>query len=432
VRSSEIKLALIDLAGPSVTGLLPIDGDLAWAGMAPDNASLVLVQRSAPPPKNTLEAPSKVLFIDVATGQVAATVPLSGVVARKYHVTLSPGGKYLYLLDATNGRLDIVSLERRAHAGAFQVGRAPRFVNDISRDRVLVLSAGPAAAPGASAPPGELRLLRDAEIASTVAVVARPFGAGVSESGDRLTVFGEGGITQLSWPALERNGETATSLSPQVLDVRVSSDGRRAFALDAQARVAVLDLASGRLVASVPTSAEQSSAKKWALFALGASVNTLVVVQGGQGLPLPLRAPWERDPPEPPATLALRPDGEAAYVFNPNTGTLTTIAAADGRVTGTLAITGRSATTLPGGRMLAIDDAKVLRLFDMTTNKTGGEVPLGSRSTSSDAITLTPLPGGNVVLATRGPSACFLDGATGAVLSQVSGLGRVADVVLER
>ena len=429
-------MAFVDLSGPSLSGQLSVEGELFWDDLAPDRKSLILAERLEPAKKDAPEVPSRLQFIDLSTRQIATTIDLKG--GAGYAVALSPSGKHLYLL--AKDRLEVISLETRTHAGVLPVGAAQRLILDPQREHVAVLGAG------------ELRILRDAEVAATATVAAKSFGTSFSESGDRLYVYGEGGLTQLTWPGLEKAAEMSTPFPSHVLDVRFARDGKRAFALDSEAHLTILDLNAGKQIGSVPTAlaADPQTAKKWALFGLDVASAITSVSQGGQAVVPDL----PKDASVRPGQLVVRPDGEFAYVFNPQSKDMTVVESGTARIVDRIPVPGYRASLLPGGGMLAVEDAEVLRLIDMTTNKKSQDLsfsstsraqkdlsaflgghsrtPRTTSSTSLGPLLLTPLPGKNVVLAARGGLAYLLDGATGRVLGQTSGLHRVADIVIEQ
>lgn len=426
------RVAFVELAGPAIIGQLAPDGDFVWAQVAPDGRSLLLAQRSASAKKNAAEGVSRVRFVDLATREVDVTLELSGVVALESHVAVSPDRKLLYLLDAAGGRLDVVSLDSRSRAATLQVGENARFALDADTSRVMVLSSGTPSVQGASPAAGRLHVMRDAGIASSIDVVGRPFRAAVSEGGDRLYVLGGGGVTVLSWPGLEKRAEAAVALPSNLVDALVTRDGRRCFTLDADGRVEVIDIVAAKRLASLPTAPPSASAaKRWALFSLGTSVNALLLAKGLVPSAVPAAPPWEAEPAQSPGVLAARADGEYAYAFNPDAGTVTVIEAASARVAGSIAAPGQSMFSLPGGHLLAVGDTKAVRLIDMAANKVGAELAVAGEPSTWSRLVVASLPGDSAVVA-RGGSCYIIDALTGAVRSRLDGLKSVVDIIVER
>jgi len=386
------ELVVVDIPTARERGRLTVEPGTKLTWLSPDGRTLALLQglpRSAKYPFPE----SQITIMD--------TAELSAI------DTLSAGGwdqvmrddERLYLLvrgkphkkpeKNVNGWIDVVSFADR-RVERVDLGRAP--MAGVLRDDGLmaVASAGPE---GGTA--GELRLLRDGNLAATLPVAARPMH--VSELDGSVCVVGARAVSLVdplslevtaSIP-LEKQGRTIVDDDDRPFEVVATPDGRRALVhYPAQDQVVVLDLEQKRAIGSTKTG---RGGKKF-----------LNALMSGLTSGMSERVHFYR-PGDPPQTL-VRPDGRYAYVLNLDTSDVTIVDTETATVVEKIGAGGH-ALRFFGDSTLAVVGSE-LQLIETEHNKKIDQMRLpGLQALASS-------PGGACTVILLERTVLILDGAT--------------------
>jgi len=266
------ELVNLDLGSGKVTGRAelprPLDSLLALPG-----GESAVVYSGRETPKNQPALPAELRFVELATLEVKQTIALEGDPGPP---TLAPGGEYLYLLEYgkpddkpqknVNGRVQVISVARRAHEVNLEAGRAPRgLVVDEEGLQVYVLSDGTPSVEKKDERPGELRIIRGAEVAATVPVGEEPLFLRAAPTREKLYVVSEKALTTVDLPALSAVGSGALKSAGISLmtsgggkstakELEITSDGKRGYVLyAASSKLGVFDLDERKLLAEITT-----------------------------------------------------------------------------------------------------------------------------------------------------------------------------------
>lgn len=437
VKNAAPRLAealVIDLEGPTLAGRVTLEGEPGAPMVSADGKQAVFFS-AAETPKKAPPRPAQLHFVDLGSRQVSATLKLEGVPGAPL---ASSDGRYLYLLEIghpsnkpdknINGRIQIVSMEARAHETNLDAGSNPRgFIPDEAGAQVLVLSDGPPSKETGS-PEGEMRVLRGADLAATVKVAAEPMFLRISPDRQRLYVVGERALSHVDFPALRKVGDTplqpagislmAASAGKSFVDeLALTDDGRRGFALyTGSSKLTVLDLDQRKLTGSVTTG---RGGKKFAKF------------MGSIALSVALSSPYSYYNVQVAAantSVAMRPDGRFGYALNSQTGDVTVVDADTALVVDKIPGGGSAVKLFTGGQVLAVQDSDALRFIDTATNKKGAEVLFPG----AGQVLLAFSPDGTSALALGGAVGYALDGRSGKVLARVSGVKRAAQLIVDQ
>jgi DNA-binding beta-propeller fold protein YncE len=441
------EAAFIDLTGPRVVARLKLDGLPRPPLLSPDAKDLVFFSPQMLPKKQPA-VPAGLQFIDVGSRVIAATRVVEGGPS---DLAFSSDGRFLYLLEKGKpdkkpeknvaGRIQVYSMDTRAHEINLEAGTAPRgFIADEEGRQVLVLSEGaPSAEKGE--PEGELRVLRGGDIAATLKVAAEPAFVRISPDRARLYVAGGRALSHVDLPNLRRIADTplkpagvnilaANTPSHAVDELAVSDDGRRGFALyQGSSKLSVLDLESQKLIDEVTTG---RGGKKFAKF-MGAFALSVAMTAASQNAAMASGSPYyfydvySFQVAAPNTGLALRPDGKFAYALNSQTSDVTIVEADTGKIIDKVAGGGQALRLFTGGAMLAVRDKDALRFIDTATQKKGEELLFPG----SSSVALAFSSDGAHAIAAGGTAVYVLDGTTGRVRARHVDFKHAESVMVE-
>ena len=412
------ELVTIDLVEGREAGRLAVEAGAWPIALGKDGQSLPLVQGL--PRDAKFPYPQSRLFVaDLGAAKVRATLDMGG------WTSVYTDGVRFYLLDPgkpdknpqknRNGTLQIASLERGALAGSVDAGREPRgLYQDEVGGQVFIPSDGP---PGASE--GELRVVRGDSVAATLKIAANPKllvreGESVYILGEKaLTVVDPVGLQVVATIPLARGGEGLVGDDDEATELKVSPDGKHAFAHYGLAhKVAVLDLETKQGIGSTKTG---SGGKKLFGNMMGAMFGMVGYAAAGY-------APWTYAAPN---MLAVRPDGRFAYAINLQTKDVTVVETATGKSQGTIGGAGYALELLNGGKYLYEVSGSDLRLIDLEKNVKAGEIPL------NDLRGLFFPKDRSVAIALAKQTVLVLDGTTGKELARLTDLASPDAIVFD-
>ena len=428
------QLVNLDVGNGRVAGSIDlpraIEGFLALPG---GDSAVVYSAREAPKDQPLL--PAELRFVDLATLEVRQTVALEGDPGVP---TLSPEGEYLYLLEYGKpdkkpernvaGRVQVVSVARRAHEINLDAGSAPRgLVVDKEGLQVFLLSEGAPSVEKKDFRPGELRIIRGPEVAATIEVGEEPLFLRMSPDRESLYVVSEKTLTQVDLPALASLG--ATALKPAgislltsgggkstVKEIEFSGDGKRGYVLYADSsKLGVLDLEGRKLVAEITTgrggvkfgkflaAAAASAASYSAGYAGASSYGGGFFVYSVYGV-----APAN-------TSLVLSNDEEFLYVLNTQSNDVTIVKTGTREAKDKIGVGGAAnrLELLPGGSFVAVTTGTdTLHLIDTKTNVKVSELPDGGNYLHSPDKRYAAAIGKGVVYCLDGASLKTLGRAT--------------------
>lgn len=455
VKNAAPRLAealIVDLQGPTLAGRVTLEGEPGAPILTADGRHAVFFSAAEVPKKGPRRA-AQLHFVDLASRTLASSLKLEGTPGAPF---ASPDGRFLYLLEAghpsdkpdknINGRIQVVSLETRAHETNLDAGKGPRgLIPDDAREQVLVLSDGPPSKETGS-PEGELRVLRGAEVAATVKVAADPMFLRVSPDRQRLYVVGERALSHVDLPALRRVADTplqpagvsimsADSGRHFVDELAITDDGRRGFALYAgSSKLTVLDLDQRKLTGSVTTGRGGKKFAKFmgamalsvALTAASASAGKSAAIASGS--PYYMYNVYNFQVRAANTSVAVRPDGKFGYALNSQTGDVTVVDADTAQVVDKIPGGGTSIRLFTGGEVLAVHDNDALRLIDTATNKKGAEILFPG----APRVLLGFSDDGRHAVAVGGAVGYALDGKTAKTVARVAGIKRAAQLIVDQ
>jgi hypothetical protein len=377
------ELVVLDPKEGREVGRVTLEHGVVPIALAKDGHTLVLIQGlprtgKYPYPK------SRVWFVDIAGPTVEGNVDASR------WADLYSDGTWLYLLDRgkpnpdprknQNGRVQIVWLERRAHASSLDVGREPRGLYEgRGSGDLFVPSDGP---PGRLE--GEVRVVRGDSVVATLRVATNPkllvrHQALVFVVGARaVTLVDPASLQVAATISLSRGTDTLVFDNDQPRELQVSPDGRRAFVLyDPGDKLVVLDLEQRKLLGVARTG---RGGKK---FLQGISQ----VASDLSMMPAPF--PWwassmgvlaEVYASRPVRTsnwmLAVRPDSLFAYALNPRTADVTIVDSASAAAVETIGAGGYRLKVLGGGAIVAVISNSGLHILETAGNRKLAQLPL--------------------------------------------------------
>ncbi len=429
------ELVSLDLQTGEVTRRLevarPIDSLIAVG-----DGTKAVVYSGRETPKGLPAAPAELRFVDLATLTVEATIALEGDPGPP---TRSADGRWLYLLEFgkpdkkpeknVNGRVQVVSLEHRAHETSLNVGRAPRgLVMDDEGNQVFVLSDGEPSLEKKDDVPGILWVIRGAEVATRIGVGEDPLFLRVSPDRERLYVASEEALSVIDLPALSKLGDAApkpggrSPLTGRAKELTVSTDGKRGYVLYAESsKLGILDLEKHQLLAELGTGRGSVKFGKFlgAAVLSAASMSAAQAGPGGGFYTVYGVAPAN-------TALVLSSDEKHVYVLNTQTNDVTVVDT-ETRLAVTKIGVGGSANRmelLPGGALVAVTTgADTLHLLDTKTHQQVSELPDGGNYVFSPDDRFAAAIGKQVVYC--------LEGATLRTLGKATGFKRPTQLLFE-
>ena len=393
------QLVNLDLGSGRVTGRIEFARAIDWL-LALPGGDCAVVYSAREAPKNQPPLPAELRFVDLTTLEVQQTVTLEGDPGRP---TLSAEGEYLYLLEYgkpdkkpeknINGRVQVVSVARRAHEINLEAGSAPRgLVVDKEGLQVFLLSEGVPSVEKKDFRPGELRVIRGAAVAATIEVGEEPLFLRMPPDRESLYVVSEKTLTKVDLPALASLGSTA--LKPAgislltsgggkstVKELEFSADGRRGYVLyDASSKLGVLDLGEGKLIAEITTGRGGVKFGKF-LAAAAASAGSYSAGYAGAssyGGGFFMYNVYGVAPAN--TSLVLSTDEKFIYVLNTQSNDVTIVNTETREVMDKIGVGGAAnrLELLPSGSFVAVTTgADTLHLIDTKTNVKVSELPDG-------------------------------------------------------
>lgn len=454
------EIVVVDLRTGAVMGRADLPRAVqAWAGSKDGRTIALFSERESE--KKAAAVPAELRLYSLADAKLQGTVALDG--APEGPIT-SPDGQHLYLLDVgqpsnspeknVNGRIHVVSLERAAIETTLDVGSNPRGLI-IDEEMVMVLSDGQPAK-GVKNPEGELRIIKGAVITNTVKVGPSPEFLKMSPDRTRLYVVGGGYLAavnlqpapDLAWRmplespggSVVSGGLIAAAVESHPLDeLALSPDGKYGFALyQESSKVSVVNLDSPRVAASITTGRGGIKLAKFlgamalttasATAAYGQASN-MAMNTGGYGY-----ATYHVFSVAAAATsVAVRPDGQVAYVLNSQTNDLTIVDTEAAVAGDKIAVGGRKFPPRSGRRLHLLHDGKILavvsnssiHLIDTATQK-----PLPEIVFEKNIDDFVPTDDGRFAVAFGEKSLVLLDGSTGRVLARPAGFVKPSGVII--
>jgi DNA-binding beta-propeller fold protein YncE len=370
--------------------------------------------------ENTRSA--RITLVDLAGPSVAADIELKG---EPQPPVLSPDGRFLYFLDAGSphknpekhvpGSLQVVSLADRAVVATLDGGSAPRLLTvDEKNGQVFFVNDG-AAAQGLEAAYGELRVIKEGALATTIQTAPNARFLRFSPAGDKLYVVAPQAVGIVMLPSLQSHPMHLDRAKGAILyddpgpakELALSPDGKRAFVLyEKSSKLLVLDLDQEDSVAMVTTGRGGIKFMK----ALGAAALTAASYYSAQqqagsggvffydvyGIGRAV------------TSVVVRPDSRFVYVLNTQSGDVTAVKADNGEVVEKMAGGGNGLRLFPGGKRMAVLADDLLKLIDLDANQKGPELPM------NNLRSVMPTPDELGVLAVTDSEVVLLDAATGA------------------
>jgi len=410
------ELVNVDLGTGRVTARLElaraIDSFLALPGA---DSAVVYSAREAP--KNLPALPAELRFVNLATLVVEQTVAVEGEPGPP---TLSPDGEYLYLLDKgkphwrpdkdIGGRVQMVSVARRAHEANLEAGSAPRgLVVDQQGRQVFLLSQRRFSIEKQYARRWELSVIRGAAVAATVEVEDAPLFLRVAPDRAHLYVVSFSAITVVDLPALSR-GASAIEAAPislvtsgdwkgGVKELALSSNCKLGYVLYAASnKLGVIDLENRKLITEIKTGRGGVRFGK-AFGEVAAYFSGVMISLGSYN-----------------TSLVLSPDEKFVYVLNARSNDVTIVNTETREVVDKIGVGGAAnrLELLPGGSFVAVTTgADTLHLIDTRTNAKVSERPDGGNYLHSPDTRHAAAIGKGVVHCLDGASLKTLGRATG-------------------
>jgi YVTN family beta-propeller protein len=400
----------------------------------PDGTAVVFSAREAPKDKPAL--PAQLRFLERTRLEVQQTVSLDGDPGPPLR---SPDGEYLYLLEFgkpdkkpeknVNGRVQVVSLARRAHETNLEAGRAPRgLVLDEEGRQVLLLSEGSPSVEKKDERPGELRVIRGADIAATVEVGSDPRFLRIPAGRERLHVVSAKAVTTFDLAALSAPGSSGLKpegVSPLSADageqdateLEVSADQRRGYVLYAESsKLGILDLEAHKFAAEINTGRGGVKFGKMlaAVAASAASYSAGYSAASASGGGMFFYTVYGVAPAN--TSLALSTDEKFLYVLNTKSNDVTIVDTATRTAVNKIGVGGAAnrLELLPGGAFVAVTTgADTLHLIDTRTNTKTAELPDGGNYRHSPDLRHAAAIGKGVVYCLDGPTLKTLGRASG-------------------
>jgi YVTN family beta-propeller protein len=377
------EIVTVNLTNGQIAGRLPLPRPASAFFTTPDGTTAVVLS-ARDRPKQTPVLAAELRFIDLAGPTVVTTLTLEG---DPQDPVLSPDGAFVHLLDPgkpsgnpdknINGRLYTVSKETRKVEPLVDVGSKPRgFVLDESGRQLLLLSdRTPVKNPGDAAR-GELRVIRGGAIQPVITVATDPQFIRAAPGANRLYVVSYSAITALRLPDLT----SLTSIPDRGIgttEVAVTQDGRRAFSLWTD-YVETFDLEAGTKLAKVTTGRMSSRLLKAAV----AVTQTAASQRSGEQQAIKDGKTYysytQYNLKDPNISIALRPDGKAAYVLNRQTADVTIIDTETGKVIEKVATDGFDIQFLPAANVALVVASSKVRAIDTAANKELPDLPTAS------------------------------------------------------
>jgi len=450
---------IVDVDVPALVDRVSLEGEPERPVLGPRRRHLAFFSRrrgsgDGPP------APPLLQILDLSARRVTPTLTLEG---DPVELAFSPDEELLYLLEAgrpssraeksISGRIQVISVSEGRHEVNLEAGLEPRGLTPDDEGRqTLVLSDGPRSKETGRAE-GELRVVRGAEIAATLKVVASPLFLTFAPHHDWLYVMGRRGLSRIDPLAMRAMGEIPLepaganvsaadrpqdrlqivpggmwlASSPHLMsELALSGDARRGFVLyEGSNRLSVLDLEGGKVIGSVTTGrGSRKLLKNLGAVALSVGVDYALYGPSSDSY---WHDVWYLSPAPPKTSVAIRPDGRFAYVLNTLTNDVTIVDADTAAVVDKVPATGHTLTLLTGGTALAVIDEHELTVVDTVTNRRGEAL----RFEDSRAVSLVLSPDGNHALAAGGGSVYCLDGKSGKLRGRVAGFKAVTQVLVE-
>jgi YVTN family beta-propeller protein len=435
------EVVSLDAGTGEIKGRLAIERSFDVSLLTSDSDMAVLY--SAPVTrKNAPTEPGELRLVDVKGPSLLATLKVEGAPSEAIY---APGRRYVYLLErgkrdkkpekTVRARLQVFSLEEKAHVGNLDVGVEARdTVLDEERGALYVLSDGQPS-PENKKPRGALHVVKGADLAASVPIGPIPLFVRHAEDRERMYVVSARDLTiidPVAWSAIgelpleEASGGlgevavgypmAAPNHSPANLSV--TPDGRRGFVLyNTASKLLVLDLENRKKVEDVTTG---RGGKKFAKF-LGAAALSGLATVGSSMTYVPTTPGYmllvSTD-------LAMRPDGKFVYANNSQSNDVTIVDTETAAVIDKVPTGGKKLMTFHEKKTLAVIDDTSLHLIDMESNKKVGEVLFASRLSR---VTLTP--DGTRALALTDGAVHVLDGVTGKALTRVAGFKKPTEVL---
>ncbi|HET8644010.1 MAG TPA: hypothetical protein VFO85_00900, partial [Vicinamibacteria bacterium] len=326
------------------------------------------------------------------------------------------------------GRVQVVSLARRAHEVNLDAGRAPRgLVVDEESRQVLLLSDGTPTAEKRDDRPGELRIIRGAALAAVVKVGEEPLFLRASPGRERVYVVSERALTTVDLAALAAVG--TGELKPAGLslasgsgkstakELAVSADGTRGYVLYSESsKLGIFDLDQRTMLAEIGTGRGSVKFGKFlaAVAASAASYGAGYSAASASGGGYFTYAVYGVAPAN--TALVLSEDERFAYVLNTHSNDVTIVDTATRTAVTKIGVGGAAnrLELLPGGRFVAVTTgADTLHLVDTKANAKVSELPDGGNYVHSPDKRYAAAIGKEVVYCLDGASLKTLGRAPG-------------------
>ena len=438
------ELVSLDLASGQVAGRVAIETSIDdFVALPDEKTALLFAGRETP--KNQPAVDPVVHFVDLEGPKLLKSVTLKGDPGVP---VASPDGQYAYLLEKgkpdkkpeknINGRVQVLSVAAREHVANLEAGRDPRgLVLDKEGNQVFVLAEGEPVLEKKDELPGVLRVIRAADVVSTVSVGEEPLFVRVSPNRERLFVVSEKSLTHVDLPSLSRLGKAV--LKPAgislmtdggqstVKELSISRDGKRGYALyAASSKLGVLDLDGNKLLASVTTG---RGGVKFGKF-LGAMALSVASYQAGYagassaGGGMFFYNVYGVAPAN--TSLVTTLDEKFVYVLNTNSNDVTIVNADTQAVVTKIGVGGAAnrLELLPGGAFMAVNTGTdTLHLIDTTTHAKVSELPDGGNFLLAPGEKFAAAIGKGIVYC--------MDGASLKVLGKATGFKKPSQLVFE-
>jgi len=431
------ELVIVDVGKGEASGRLTLENPVTDVSSDRDvQTAFLFTSRRG---KKESARPARIAIVDLAGPRMVADIELKG---EPQPPVLSPDGRFLYLLDEGSpnrkpekhvpGSVQVVSVADRAVVATLEGGNAPRLMTvDEKGGRVFFVNDG-APAQGLEAAYGELRVIKDAALSTTIETAPGARFLRYSPAGDRLYVVAPQAVGIVMLPGLQSHpmhldrakGAILYDDPGPVKELALSPDGNRAFVLyEKSSKLLVLDLDKEDSVAMVTTgrggikfmkalgaaaltaasyySAQQSASRN------GGGVFFYDVYQIGRAV----------------TSVVVRPDSKFVYVLNTQSGDVTAVNAGTGAVVEKMAGGGNGLRLFPGGKRLAVLADDLLKLIDLEANTKGPELPM------NNLRSVVPTPDEKGVLAVTDNEIVLLDAATGGVRARAGGFKKAVQVV---
>lgn len=427
------EIVTVDLTSGQVVARLALPRPATAFFSTPDGRTAVILS-ARDKPKQTPPLPAELQFVDLAAAKSLATVSFDG---DPRNPVLSPDGQFVYLLDRgnpsgnpeknVNGRLFVVSAQTHKLETVTEVGSKPRgFVLDESGQQLLLLSDSPPARGSDRDRAGELRIIRGANALAPIRVPSMPEVIRATPDGKRIFVISGDAITGFALPDLV---PLTSTRRPSVINMEsaISPDGRRAFVVFQQ-NLWTYDLESGKELAKITT----GRMSQRLLLATVATVATEASKSSGRreaetkGRSHYLYTEYSlKDPNE---TIAVRPDGKAAYALNRQTGDVTIVDSSTGSAVEKVGTDGFAVHFLPGASTALVVGNSAVHAIDTTTNKRLDDLASGKYSDGEGFSRVEVSPDGKYAVVYGRQAVVCVNGSSGKASGHLRTFRRVVDV----